>query len=590
MIGNQALPVPPAPLTLEQEFLNLTGNNIRRNPLPVLLALALIAVAALGQIATVWVVSWWLLASAGIFGRAIFLRHILREQKYSEASRLRVIYVGNFVNGFILCLSFAFFPFISVTDAALQTVVVAVLCTGVTVGNAGLAKATTPYIATALIATALMWALFPHDDGDGASKAYLLSGLSILMLLAMLGVAKDIYQLFRNSVAMRQKYADLNSQLTVALQDSQAANAAKTRFLAAASHDLRQPVHTLSLLTAALMSRNTKVSHQDKTITEITQTMDNSLQSLARQLDSLLDISKLDAGIITPECSDVDIAPILRRLEQEFSPVAAEKRLQVKADIPTEVSVFTDPTLLERLLRNILANAIKYTERGEISLSVMIGANDFSVHIKDTGIGIAKDQQKLVFEEFYQIDNPHRDRSKGLGLGLSIVQRLCKMLEIKLQLVSESGIGTEFILTLKSSQESKKMEPAVQTESSFKQRLVLVIDDEADIRLATRAYLEALECEVLLAEGTEAALKLIKNKAPDLVIADLRLRDHDNGIDALKAIRQLYPNLPAILVTGDTAPERLRDASKAKAKLLHKPIYSDQLQLAMQELLKEKIV
>ena len=165
------------------------------------------------------------------------------------------------------------------------------------------------------------------------------------------------------------------------------------------------------------------------------------------------------------------------------------------------------------------------------------------------------------------------------------MKRLCKLLDIKLQLQSPTEQGSEFILTLKASKETTSSDQILQTKTSFKHCKVLVIDDEADIRLATRAYLEALECEVLLAEGTAEAVKLIQSQKPDLVIVDLRLRDNDNGIDALQAVRNLYPDLPAILVTGDTAPDRLREATKVNATLLHKPIYSDQLQIAMKEIL-----
>jgi CheY-like chemotaxis protein len=336
------------------------------------------------------------------------------------------------------------------------------------------------------------------------------------------------------------------------------------------------------------MSRNASNLNADDRVTEITDTMDKALHSLAVQLDSLLDISKLDAGVITATLDDTNVSVIAHGLRHEFLSFANEKQLAIKVDAPSPAIAFTDGTLLERLLRNLIANAIKYTEVGQIDLKVSYD-NDVVISIKDTGIGIAKDQQKLVFEEFYQIDNPHRDRSKGLGLGLSIVSRLCLLLDVKLELRSNSGEGTEFVLHLKKGSQIEAEAQQKKPIYSFSKLRVLVVDDETDILLATRIYLEALDCVVLAAETTQEALELARTQSPELAIVDLRLRDHDSGIVALEAIRSLHPSIPAIMITGDTSPDRLREASSVNAKLLHKPIYSDQLQAAIREVLRDTV-
>ncbi len=576
----------PAPRSLEQEFLALTARNVLRNPLPVFVGIAVIAIAALGNVPAQWVIAWMSLSAIGLFGRAVFIRHIIQQPRYTDQQRLRFIYLSSFFNAVILCLSLVFFPWMSVIDAVLVTLVMGFLAIGVVVSNAGFAKATTPYVFVVSISLAIMWALFPHSDGDGIWKAYALSAFIVFMNFVLISVSKDIHRLFSNSVEMRLKYADVNHRLLESLGESRAANAAKTRFLAAASHDLRQPVHTLSLLTAALMSRNTSNLNVDDRVTEITDTMDKALHSLAVQLDSLLDISKLDAGVITATLDDTNVTVIAHGLRHEFLSFANEKQLAINVDAPAPVIAFTDGTLLERLLRNLIANAIKYTEVGKIDIKVCCD-KEVVITIKDTGIGIAQDQQKLVFEEFYQIDNPHRDRSKGLGLGLSIVSRLCLLLDAKLELRSNSGAGTEFSIRLnKGSQietEAQQNKPVY----SFSRLRVLVVDDETDILLATKIYLEALDCVVLSAETTQEAMELARTQSPELAIVDLRLRDNDSGIVALEAIRSLHPNIPAIMITGDTAPDRLREASSVNAKLLHKPIYSDQLQAAIREALRD---
>lgn len=572
------------PRSLEQEFLVLSRNNLRRNPLPVFIGLIVIATAAIGDSSPSWVLAWLTLSILALFGRAWCIRYVLRQERYSEARRLRFIYWLSFGNAIVLCLSLIFFPTMSVVDAVLVTLVMGYLVIGVVITNAGFMKATAPYVTLVLSSLALMWSVFPPSEGHGVWKVYVLSSFLIFMNYALLSISKEINHLFRNSVEMRQKYADINHRLSETLGESQAANAAKTRFLAAASHDLRQPVHTLSLLTAALISRNATSDNNDERITEITSTMDKALHSLAVQLDSLLDISKLDAGIITPNMSDTDVTATVRRLKSEFLPFATEKGLTIQVETPDRASAYTDPTLLERLLRNLLANAIKYTEAGGVVIGVWC-EDDVIVSVKDTGIGIAKDQQKLVFEEFYQVDNPHRDRSKGLGLGLSIVSRLCTLLDIRLTLRSAMGHGTEFLLHLNRGSDTVAITSADKPSYSFNRLRVLVLDDEADILLATQVYLEALDCVVLPAETIEEALQIAKTDSPELAIVDLRLRDHTSGIDALQGIRSIHPNIPAIMVTGDTAPDRLQEASKARAKLLHKPIYSEQLQTAIRNAL-----
>lgn len=573
---------PSAPLNLEQEFLALTRRNLLRNPIPVLVGLAVIAVAALGSVPLSLVVGWLLLSCFGVIGRAIVIRRVL-VGAYTDQQRLRVIYFLNFINAIILCSSMVFFPTMGVIDAVLLTLVLGFLSMGVVVTNVGFAKASMPYISMVLLTLAIMWTAFPHTEGDGELKAYVLSAFIVFMNIALLSVAKDINRLFRGSVEMRQKYTDINSRLSESLGDAQAANAAKTRFLAAASHDLRQPVHTLSLLTAALISRNKRGSTYDDAVSEITNTMDQALNSLAVQLDSLLDISKLDAGVVTPQIDNTDITPIVSHLQSEFSSLANEKKLSINLAAPQHAFALTDPTLLERLLRNLIANAIKYTEVGSVDIKVSCD-DELIISVSDTGVGIAADQHTLVFEEFYQIDNPHRDRGQGLGLGLSIVSRLCSLLDIKLALESSVDQGTKFLLHLnKGTQVETKDENEENLGDLYNGLKVLVLDDDVGILLATKVYLESQGCVVFSAETIDQAISIAQTESPELAIVDMRLRNHENGIDALYAIRTLCPNIPALMITGDTAPDRLKEATQVNAKLLHKPIHPDQLRLVIQE-------
>lgn len=191
---------------------------------------------------------------------------------------------------------------------------------------------------------------------------------------------------------------------------------------------------------------------------------------------------------------------------------------------------------------------------------------------------------KLVFEEFYQVDNPHRDRGKGLGLGLSIVSRLCSLLDIELTLESSADQGTNFSLRLnKGTLVQTKVEHEESLDDVYNGLKILVLDDDKAILLASKVYLESLGCSVFLAETIDQATSIAQSESPELAIVDMRLRNHENGIDALHAIRALCPAIPALMVTGDTAPDRLKEATQVNAKLLHKPIHSDHLRLAIKE-------
>jgi len=567
-------------LNLKQEFLLLTERNAKKHPIPVFLLLVLIAILAYGDVAEMLLISWILLAGVMLFGRIIAIRRMLTKPNLSDRFKIKWIYILNAGNGITLGISLFFFPYLSDVERAYQTLLIGVLCTGVVASNAGLKKATLPYLTVTLIPLSLVWIFFPSSS-EAYWKSYLFSGVILIFGTLLLTIALDNFRLFKNAVEMRLKNAYTNARLEKALEESKASNAAKTRFLASASHDLRQPVHTLSLLTAALMSRNL-----DSENAELCKNMDQSLQGLAKQLDALLDVSKLDAGIVVPQWSDFNLAQILQRLHDQFIPLANQKNLKLTINNDKTVFIYSDSTLLERIFNNLITNAIKYSNQGEITIDVEIINDVAKIFIADTGIGIAKEKQELVYEEFYQLQNPHRERTKGLGLGLSIVRRLTRLLNINMTMNSKVNIGTEFTLELPVSKNTiQSPDKVTQKNINFDHVRVLVIDDEEEIRIATQVYLQELNCEVFLAESSLQAIDIAKKHKPHLVIADYRLRDNDSGLKAIEGIRKMYSELPAIIITGDTAPDRLQEASQTNAQLLHKPINTDELKLAMQEAL-----
>jgi signal transduction histidine kinase/CheY-like chemotaxis protein len=529
----------------------------------------------LGAVAATLALRWWVLM------KATTATHI------PILTRMNAIAVVSGLGGLVHGQSVLLWPYMDDLAHAVQSMWALGLCSNAVVTQFGYLRVYLPYLLPLLIPMALAWAQALAVPGQSLLVGP--SGIMLLMVLVSGGLlivlAKDTFSLFTDSFESRKR-------LGVALQQAEAANRAKTRFLASASHDLRQPMHTLSLFSAALAMRPL-----DAAAREITNQMNLALQALSTQLDALLDVSKLDAGVIPVNPRNFDLRPMLVQLRDDFEPLAARKRLTLAFDAPQQVICHTDPLLLERVLRNLLDNAIKYSDRGSIRFGVrpiLSPANStvfqvkvYEIYVADQGCGIEVAEQERVFEEFYQIDNPQRDRARGLGLGLSIVRRLADLLDLGLQMQSTLGDGTRFALTLKGGVATQDAPAKLQVELPALQGInVLVIDDEVAVREGMRAVLEAMGCTVQLAQGSLGALALAAQAPPDIVLADFRLRGFDDGISAVRQLRAVYPDLPALLVSGDTAPQRLRDAQMAGLKLLHKPASVDVLACAMHEELK----
>ena len=361
------------------------------------------------------------------------------------------------------------------------------------------------------------------------------------------------------------------------------ANLARSRFLAAASHDLRQPLHTLSLYSAAL-----KLHAGEGATGEIALHINQALASLSALVDSLLDISKLDAGAVHPELQDVSLRTLIQRIEADYRPVASGKGLELDVQVD-DLRAHTDPVLLERLVRNLVDNAFKYTAAGSVAVAVRADSGQARISVRDTGPGIPAAERERIFEEFYQIGNPERDRVQGLGLGLAIVQRLAGLLGLALELESEPGRGSTFAVAvpLAGPPSATLADGAARAEAAplaLKGIRVLVIDDEPGVRAGMRTLLEELGCRVSVCSGYADADRLIDQDGledVEIIVSDFRLRRHESGIDTVRRLRERLGAVPALLVSGDTAPERLREAQSSGLPLLHKPVSADRLLGAM---------
>jgi CheY-like chemotaxis protein len=377
---------------------------------------------------------------------------------------------------------------------------------------------------------------------------------------------------------------DLIQQLSTALSSAESASRAKTRFLASASHDLRQPIHALSLFTGALQSRPL-----DQRTASIAGQIHKTVMALASQMDALLDISRLDAGVIQAAIAAVELNPLLHQLADEFGPQAERKGLQFTVANPDLPPVRTDPILLQRILRNLISNAINYTSTGSVDIRVERRGAVVRICVCDSGPGIPLAYRELIFEEFYQLHNPERDRSQGLGLGLAIVRRLTNLLGIALTLESSVGLGSTFSVDLPVAlaQDLPASEPTEETADSGHHLRILVIDDEETIRLGMKMLFDEMGFNVCLATSTEGALAAAEQTRPDLVLADLRLRGDDTGLQAIAALRSHWPGLPALLISGDIAPDRLRQARDAGIELLHKPVNAELLRQTILRMMSE---
>lgn len=416
--------------------------------------------------------------------------------------------------------------------------------------------------------------------------------LAVVGLLLIMFLIMNVILILR---ANRQNRKFLTSQLAneqllqslaAEKQIAERAMVAKSRFLAAASHDLRQPMHAMGLFLGALRKRE-----DDPQKMRIIEDMSKSADALNGLFNSLLDVSRLDAEIIEFNPAHVPANRMFDALRAQFEQQASEKGIELRIDVSEHV-LYCDGILLERVLRNLFANAVQYTVTGHIALKCEDRDERSKwVTLEDTGLGIPDEFADDVFSEYYQVNNPGRDRKKGLGLGLSIVRRLCELMDIPLEMDSDEGEGTVFRLVVPAGSAEKVVpleQPVIDIVAPG--RCVLVIDDEFQVLQSMRHMLEGSDCEVLLAESARGALKelALSDRVPDIIISDYRLADDLSGVDAVAAVRESVDRyIPAILVTGDTSPERLKEVSDTGLHLLHKPVRPDELNQMMQTLCKQ---
>lgn len=558
-------------LIARQSAITALLHNMRDSAIVLTLFPVLVAYALWEDVPHPLLFGW--MVGAGVVAVARWLLYLNRRKVELGKERAlwwrSVIVLASASSGLLWGLTaFLFHPQASTGPVIVLNVVVVGLAAGSTVAS----NYWLPYFFAFTLPNLSLYGIYYLFSGG--KTGLILAALFFIYLLMLTNLARFMNRTYRENLDLRLKNEALVTQLQMENEVVEAVSQAKTRFFASASHDLRQPVHSLSLLREALEYEI--ASSRGKELIALVGTAVDALDQL---LGSLLDISKLDAGVIEPTIMAVPLRPLIDSLINEMQPHAWEKGLQLRR-YDSHHLVATDPNLLSNILRNLLTNAIRYTDRGGVLIGCRRRDKHLLVQVWDTGIGIAPEEQEKVFQEFIQLHNPERDRNKGLGLGLAICLRLARLLGYPLTLHSRQQRGSVFTLEIPLNLGGAVL--TVQEEGAqpapwwdLRDRTLLVIDDEPNVRQGMEALLGRWGCRVLSAGSAAEALQQAQDAdfQIDAIIADYRLPDNITGAEVAASIIEMAGQpIPVVLVTGDTSPERIHEARASGYPLLHKPV------------------
>lgn len=406
--------------------------------------------------------------------------------------------------------------------------------------------------------------MIPSNDGkDHDEQASLLARGDELGMVA------------RSLLELKQTLRSQGHALQSAKEEAERANRAKTKFLAAASHDLRQPLHAMQMYIAALRQRV-----KDKRGIAIIDDIQAVSYATGRLLNSLLDVSQLEAGAIKPQLEDFPLQDLLEKVAISFTPIAEKKGLELRL-VPTSAHIYSDPALMERIIGNFLSNAVRYTQTGKIILGCRRRGDDVWIQVLDSGIGVPEDQLLAIFDDFHQLRNDERDRGKGLGLGLAIVRRLADCLDHRVDVKSILGKGSCFSVmasrgsSKKSGTLREERQESIDTIHDLSGTDVLLIEDDKVVSEATALLLKSWNCRVRSVRTTEDALALVERGAfiPHFVLADYRLPGKLDGMEAIQRIQlSLQMAVPGIIITGESDITAIREIEQMGYTILRKPV------------------
>ncbi len=429
---------------------------------------------------------------------------------------------------------------------------------------------------------------------EGDQVHLFLAAVMLVVLAFVLRFGHSLNALMAHSLAIRYENVDLIRELqaqTIAADaaraDAEEANRGKTQFLAAASHDLRQPLHAMGLLAAALSSKV-----REPEVRDIVGSINLSVEALERLFSALMDISKLDAGAVAPARATFALSPLLARVERQFAPLAASRGLRLTT-APTSVWIDSDPVLVERILANLVGNAVNYTERGGVVVGMRRRNGQCWIDVVDSGVGIAPADHERIFDEFYRVRVARTADRQGMGLGLAIVRRLARLLGHPFEFSSTRGRGSRFSVAVPRAVATcppvvPPSDPRANTSSQLCGALIAVIDDEPSVLDGMRACLAQWGATVVPAACFEEVVAALGHvgRYPDLIVADYRLVSGELGTTVIERLRdELGTDVPALLVSGDASAEAIADMGATGLDVLLKPVVAEELRLTVERLL-----
>jgi signal transduction histidine kinase/ActR/RegA family two-component response regulator len=565
---------------LDERRLQVVAEQARGLRWQIVATALVVAAIAWTEAPTAAVVAWWIAVVVAREWRAGLLHRITSDRSTPIADRLRTTIRSNALLGACNGSAALFMLWLDPARDAILTMILVSWGAGAVSTSSTVMRAFVAYAAFLFVPTALMWFVSGSALGVAIGALVLMFfGVQSRFARRNLETFEESYRIRLENDALARSLQAEREQLAAARDIAVQANQEKSRFLAAASHDLRQPLQAMSLNVGALQ-RVSMAGEPGAIVDDVAL----SLAQLRSMLDALLDLSKLDAGMVVPQLRAVQVDRLLAALDSSFRALAADKGLALRIDCPTGLAARTDAELLRRMLANLLDNAIKFTPRGAIDITARRDGAHVEIAVRDSGPGIAPEHHRSIFDDLIQLDPRPVRGERGHGLGLGIVRRLAKLLLIDVALESATGEGATFRLRIPAASESDQVPEPSAAAWSLQNTSVLVLDDDAMVRGAYAHALASMRCQSVMAAHVDEAIDKLRERPMQAAVVDYQLVGA-NGFDAIARLRDGHPQLPVVMVTASVDPAVDATAAAQGIRLLHKPVDAASLGQALSQLL-----